>query len=110
MTFKQAAIKVEREREFGALKSAIEQAFAAAQIEKYLKKLDSRNVRVRDLDAVLATNALDVASGAKAGTAGSLYQALTVSDQAQMREFYLSKIEEVEPGLRARFSKLYRYY
>src|SRR5574340_90190 len=102
MAFEQAAIKVEKEREFNALKSAIEQAFASGQVEKYLKKLDSRNVRVRDLVAVLAADALDVAVGAKAGTASSLYQALTISDQAQMREFYLSKLEEVEPGLRAR--------
>ncbi len=40
----------------------------------------------------------------------SLYQALTVSDQAQMREFYLSKIEEIEPTLRHKFRKLYQYY
>jgi hypothetical protein len=35
---------------------------------------------------------------------------LTVSDQGQIRELYLSKIEEVDPALRARFGKLYRYY
>jgi len=27
-----------------------------------------------------------------------------------MREFYLSKIEEVDQVLRARFAKLYQYY
>ncbi len=42
--------------------------------------------------------------------AQKLYQALTVSDQAQMREFYLSRVEEVEPGLRTKFQQLYRYY
>jgi hypothetical protein len=40
--------------------------------------------------------------------AQSLYPALTVSDQTQLREFYLSKVEEVEPGLR--FQQLYRDY
>jgi hypothetical protein len=39
-----------------------------------------------------------------------LYQALTVSDQAQLREFYLSRIEEVAPALRTKFQQLYRYY
>jgi hypothetical protein len=34
---------------------------------------------------------------------------LPVSDQGQMREFYLSKIEEVEPALRVKFHKLYQY-
>ena len=110
MTFEQATIKVEREREFGQLRSAIEQVFATDRVTKYLKKLDGRNLRVRDLDSVLAANAIDEVSRAKAGTARSLYQGLTVSDQAQMREFYLSKIEEVEPALRAKFSKLYQYY
>ncbi len=39
-----------------------------------------------------------------------LYEALTVSDQAQMREFYLTTLEEVDLPLREKFSKLYRYY
>jgi hypothetical protein len=110
MAFEQATIKVEKEREFGQLKSALEQVFAGDRVTKYLKKLDSRNLRVRDLDAVLAANAIDDVIGAESGTARSLYQGLTVSDQAQMRELYLSKIEEVEPALRAKFSKLYQYY
>jgi hypothetical protein len=42
--------------------------------------------------------------------AQTLYQALTVSDQAQMREFYLTRVEEVDPGLRRKFQQLYRYY
>ena len=42
--------------------------------------------------------------------AQKLYQALTVSDQAQMREFYLSKVEEVDPVMRTKFQQLYRYY
>ena len=30
--------------------------------------------------------------------------------QAQIREFYLSRVEEVDPKLRTRFQKLFRYY
>jgi len=33
-----------------------------------------------------------------------LYSSLPVSDQAQVREFYLSKIEEVDPALRRSFT------
>jgi hypothetical protein len=40
----------------------------------------------------------------------ALYALLTLSDQAQMREFCLSRIEEIEPALRTRFKKLYQYY
>jgi hypothetical protein len=75
-----------------------------------LKALDSRKIRVRDLDGILAADAIDRAAGDKAGTARSLYSSLPVSDQAQMREFYLSKLEEVDPALRAKFHKLYQYY
>jgi hypothetical protein len=110
MGFEQATIRIEKEREFGDLKAALEQTFSSNRVVKYLKALDSRNIRVRSLDAVLAANVIDAITGGKAGTARSLYEALTVSDQAQMREFYLSKIEEVEPALRAKFSKLYQYY
>jgi hypothetical protein len=108
--FDAGVIKVEKEREFGDLKAAIEKAFAADRIAKYLKGLDSRSIRVRNLDAVFAADVIDRAAGDKAGTARSLYGSLPVSDQAQMREFYLSKIEEVDPALRAKFHKLYQYY
>jgi hypothetical protein len=108
--FEPGTIKVEKEREFGDLKAAMEKAFAADRVTKYLKELDSRKIRVRDLDAVFAADAIDRATGDKTGSARSLYGSLPVSDQAQMREFYLSKIEEVDPALRAKFHKLYQYY
>ncbi len=110
MIFEPGVIKVEKEREFGDLKAAIEKAFAAERVAKYLKGLDSRKIRIRNLDGVFAADLIDRATGDKAGTARSLYGSLPVSDRAQMREFYLSKIEEVDPALRAKFPKLYQYY
>ena len=108
--FEQAAIKVEREREFSDLKAAIEKAFAADRVAKFLKVLAGRGIRVRDLDAVFAADAIDRTTGDKVGTTRSLHGSLPVSDRAQVREFYLSKIEEVDPALRAKFHKLYQYY
>jgi hypothetical protein len=108
--FEQGTIKVEKEREFGDLKAAIEKTFAADRVTKYLKLLHSRKIRVRNLDAVFAADVIDRASGDRTGTARSLHSALPVSDQAQVREFYLSKIEEVDPALRLKFHKLYQYY
>jgi hypothetical protein len=108
--FEPGVLKVEKEREFGDLKSAIEKSFAADRVTKFLKALDSRKIRIRNLDAVLAADVIDSASGDKAGTARSLHGLLPVSDQAQVREFYLSKIEEVDQELRAKFHKLYQYY
>jgi hypothetical protein len=110
MTFVQATIKVDNEQGFGEVKAAIEQVFTADRITKYLKKLSSQNIRIRDWDAILAAGTIDVISETKLGAARALYESLTVSDQGQMRELYLSKIEEVDQALRARFPKLYRYY
>ena len=109
MNFEQATIKVVNEREFDELKAAIEQVFASERIEKYLKSLKSRGIRARDVDKILAANLIDAVAGSKAGAARALYEALPVSDQAQVREFYLSKIEEVDQALRTRFHKVYQY-
>jgi hypothetical protein len=108
--FVQGVLPVEKEREFGDLKSAIEKAFSAERVTKYMKALASRTIRVRNLDLVFAADVIDIGAGNKAGTARTLYASLPVSDQAQIREFYLSKIEEVEPELRQKFHKLYQYY
>jgi len=108
--FEQGVIKVENERGFGDLKAAIEKAFEVDRGAKYLKELERRNIRVRNLDAALAADVIDRAAGDKAGTARFSYSSLPVSDQAQVREFYLSKLEEIDPALRAKFHKLYQYY
>jgi len=108
--FEQGALKVENERQFGDLKAAIEKALAVDRVAKYLKQLERRNIRVRNLDAAFAADVIDLAAGDNGGTARSLYGSLSVSDQAQVREFYLSKVEEVDPALRAKFHKLYQYY
>ena len=111
MAFEQATIKVEKEKEFGELKAAITRAFAPESVEKYLKKVASAGLRIRDFDSVLAKGVLkQVAALDKGRSAKDLYAALTLTDQAQMKEFYLSKIEEVGPEFRAKFHKLYQYY
>ena len=110
MAFAQAAIKVENEPAFGELKSAIGRVFTADRITKFLKKLSGQNIRIRDWDAILAAGTIDVIAETKLGAARELYESLTVSDQGQIRELYLSKIEEASPELRARFQKLYQYY
>ena len=109
MDFEQATIKVVNESEFGALKGAIEQVLSGDRVAKYFKALDGRGIRVRSLDAILAANLIDLVAGSKAGTARSLYESLPVSDQGQVREFYLSKLEDVDSALRAKFHKLYQY-
>ena len=108
--FEQATIKVEKEKEFEELKSAINRAFAPEVVEKSLKRVASARLRIRDFDSVLAKGVLERV-GALAGTkAKDLYWSLTVTDQAQMKELYLFKIEEVSAELRAKYQKIYQYY
>src|SRR5579859_5266951 len=109
MTFEQAAIKIEKVQEFAGLQAAVERAFLPEKVEQFLKQLDRKGIRVRDFDAVLAQRALEGFSD-QGLNAQQLYQSLTLSDQAQMREFYLSKLEGVDVALRRKFKKLYQYY
>jgi hypothetical protein len=110
LAFEQATIKVEKVEEFGKLQAAVEQAFLPAKAERFLKQLDRKGIRVRDFDAILAGRLLEEAAGDSSLNAQHLYQSLPVSDQAQMRELYLSKLEGVDIALRHKFKKLYQYY
>ena len=110
MIFQKAAIKIEKAEEFARLQKAVEQAFLPEKAEGFLKQMDRKGIRVRDFDAVLAQRILEGVVGEAGLDARGLYGSLPVSDQAQMREFYLSKLEEVSPELRTKFQKLYQYY
>jgi hypothetical protein len=111
--FEQATIKVEKETEFEELKNAVNQAFQPGAVDRFLKELRKRNLRVRDWDAILAARILEKVGQtltASGKTAQGLYDLLTVSDRAQIREFYLFRIEEVDLKLRTKFHKIYQYY
>jgi hypothetical protein len=109
MAFEQAAIKVQKTQEFARLQGAIERAFLPEKVEQFLKQLDRKGIRIRDFDALLAQRVLE--GGGEAELDGrQLYQSLALSDQAQIREFYLSKLEAVDVALRHKFKKLYQYY
>jgi hypothetical protein len=109
VNFEQAAIKVEKAQEFGRLQAAVEHAFLPENAERFLKQLDRKGIRVRDFDAILAQQALELV-GESDLNARQLYESLPLSDQGQMREFYLSTLETVDQSLRHKFRKLYQYY
>jgi len=112
MAFQQAPMQVQKIEEFEQLKSVIERVFAPGVLEKFYKKLQSRDLRVREFEKVLEQRVFEeVDSGlSQFGTAAKYYSALPVSDQSLIREFYLERIEKVDPKLRQRFQKIYRYY
>ncbi len=109
MAFEQAAIPIERHQEFQALRGAIQEVFSPSRAEKFLRLLKGEDVPVRRFEEVLAKGLIERAHPRFGGhTARDLYGALTVSDQAQLREFYLQELEKVPPELRKKFSGLYR--
>ncbi len=112
MAFEQATIKVEKEKEFSELKSAITTAFSPENVQTFLKRVSSAGVRIRDLDSILSKGLFEQIEGAvaKRQRSQALYSSLPVTDQAQLKEFYLFKVEEVAPELRAKFHKIYQYY
>jgi hypothetical protein len=108
--FEQAVLKVEKAEEFEKLRQAIEEALSPDNVKGFLKRLQRGKSRIRDFDAILVTKVLEAAVGRADLNARQLYRSLSLSDQAQMREFYLAKVEEVDSALRNRFKKLYQYY
>ena len=110
VSFQQTVIRIEKEKEFEELRDAIDRALGPERVEKFLKRVRRSGARIRDLEVILARGVFERVDGTLAKLGAPLYQALTVSDQAQMREFYLSKVEEVDSALRTKFQQLYRYY
>ncbi len=111
--FQQAGIRIEKLDEFEQLRSALTRIFAPAGVVGFLKLLQRKNVPIRDFPRVLREKLLeksDANLGRGGKTAQELYDALPLSDQAQMREFYLTTLESVDATLRNKFNKLYRYY
>ena len=109
MGFERAAIPVEKEKEFAELRGAIEKVFASGRVEKFLAALKSKRARIRDFETVLVKEILESAAPELKGSgAQALYQALTVPDKGQMREFYLVQVELVPGELRHKFHHVYR--
>ena len=112
MAYQQAQIAVTKTEEFEQLKSALERILSGAA-EKFYSKLQSRGLNVRELEKIVVAGvpeALDSALAKSGKKARQLYESLTLSDQALMREFYLERIEKVDVKIREKYKKVYQYY
>jgi hypothetical protein len=112
LVFEKAEIKVEKEKEFGELRAVVARAFAGSA-EKFLHQVQRKGLRVRGFEEILAARvfeAIDATLLRSKVAAKSLYESLPLPDQGQMREFYLSELEQIAVPLRHRFHKLYQYY
>ena len=109
MAFVQATIPVENTETFAKLKSAVEAALSPANVDGYLKALGKAGLRVREFERVLQKSLLEQVNGGRTGDAATLYNQLPVSDQGQMREFYLTRIEQVPSEVRTKHRKVFQY-
>jgi hypothetical protein len=110
MTFTQAAMPVENAQLFAVLKGMIDNALAPANLESFLKGLRYYGITPRQFERVLEEKLLEQTRGAKAGDdAGKTFAALALGDQAQIREHYLTHIENVPQELRHKFRKVFQY-
>ncbi len=113
MAYQQAQIPVTKTEDFEQLRAAIDRVFNSAALEKFYRKLQGKNVRGREFEKLVNLKLLEEVDPALAGcgkTAKQLYESLALSDQALMREFYLERIEKVDPKIRLKYQKVYRYY
>jgi len=108
--FEQSRFPVQKESEFQQLRNSIERVFAPACVAKFLKRLNKAHIPVRHFEDALADGQFDGVDEqlARSGrTARELYEALTVSDQSLIREFYLTTLEKVDVALRRKFREIY---
>jgi hypothetical protein len=113
MAFQQAPIPVRKTEDFEQLKAAIERVFGATAVGKFYSRLESKGVGAREFEKIVNSGLLELvdATLARSGkTAREIWQSLELSDQALMREFYLEKVEQVDPATRHKYRKVYRYY
>jgi hypothetical protein len=107
--FTQAQIEVQNKQVFAELQHAIENALGLYSNE-FLQLVRRFGLRVRDFEPILRERVFEQLPGAASSRpCEELFSELSLSDQGMIREFYLTRIEEVPTQLRAKYAKLYRY-
>jgi len=107
MAFEQASIAIQS-AEFERLKDLISKALNKDNVSKFMKSIDSNGLLVRHFEEILNKGLLNkIISGSD--SALELYKKMPASDQGQLREFYLTRIEEVDIEIRRKFQKIYAY-
>ncbi|MBI2677976.1 MAG: hypothetical protein HYX28_04270 [Candidatus Koribacter versatilis] len=107
MAFEQAKLAVGNEVAFAEFKSVLESTFSPANVEQYLKSVSKKGLRVRHFEQARDAGLFDRYRNGK--SVSELWNELTGADQGQVREMYLTKLEEVAPELRQKFSNIYQY-
>ena len=117
--FKQATIPIQNAAAFDELKGMVDEVLQRP--ERLLRLLTRRRVTVREFERIAAQNLLEkaqddrgwlarLAGSPQGGRAAKLYGSLPVSDQAQFREYYLTRVEQIGDDLRGRYREAFWTY
>ena len=117
--FEQATIPIQNPEAFGELKKTVERLLAEHP-EPFLKLVEQNKLDVRHIEEIMARGLIERALEGGSwldrfrkggpGRVKQLYDALPMSDQGHFRELYLSRIEEVDDKLRAKYRNAYWNY
>ena len=118
--FKQATIPIQSAAAFDELQGMVEEVLQR-RLERLLRLLTRRRVTVREFERIAALNLLEkaqdgrgwlarLASSPPGGRAAKLYGSLPVTDQAQFREYYLTRVEQIGDDLRGRYREAFWTY
>jgi hypothetical protein len=101
--FEKPVLEIQDKASYGTMDSALQAAFASTAADRFLRKIASHRLRVRDFESVLDKGLLGQEAIAAYGRLGNL-------DRGQVREQYLQAVEQVAPELRAKHLKIFAYY
>ena len=118
--FTQATIPIQNAAAFDELKRMVEEVLQGRP-ERLLRLLARRRLVVRDFERIAAQSLLEkaqddrgwlarLASAPPEGRAAKLYRSLPVTDQAQFREYYLTRVEQIGEDLRSRYREAFWTY
>ncbi len=118
--FKQATIPIQNSAVFDELKGMVEEILQRRP-ERLLRLLTRRRVTVREFERIAAQRLLErvqddrgwlarLASSTPEGRVAKLYGSLPVTDQAQFREYYLTRVELIGDDLRGRYREAFWTY
>ena len=107
MGFEQAQIAVEKQETFAALKARLEDALAPQGIDAFMQGVVRGGFPIRQWEKLLSSGLLDKQGSNLRAT--QMYADLSDSDKGLMREFFLTRIEQVPDAVREKYSKVYRY-
>jgi hypothetical protein len=107
--FTQTTIELENPTLVAELKSSIDNALLTHPNE-FLHSVKRFGLRVRQLEQLFQQRVFEQLPGRQASRpCEELYRELRPSDQGLIREFYLTRIEELPVEVRAKYSSLFRY-